>query len=144
MFINILFSNPIMYMRIVVILILSISLHELGHGYAALSQGDDTPRSAGHITMNPVVHMGVHSLFFLFFAGMAWGQMPVNPSKFRDSKWGNILVSAAGPITNVFLALFAIIVINLAQEFALNEIISLIFFYLIAKINFALCLFNKV
>lgn len=144
MFINTLFSDPIFYVRVVVILILSISLHELGHGIAALSQGDDTPRNNGHMTMNPVVHMGVHSIFFLAFAGIAWGQMPVNPSKFRNPKWGNILVSAAGPLTNILLGMIAMLVINVTRYFYWNQIISLEFFYLIAKFNFALCLFNLI
>ena len=143
MFIETLFSDPIFYARVVVILILSISLHELGHGYAAISQGDDTPSASGHITMNPVVHMGIHSIFFLIFAGMAWGQMPVNPRKFRDPKWGNILVSAAGPLTNVLLAMLAMLIINLVL-FLNWRFISIEFFYLIAKFNFALCLFNLI
>ena len=83
MFINTLLTNPIFYARVIVILIISISLHELGHGFAAISQGDNTPRTSGHITMNPIVHMGVHSIFFLGFAGIAvlmqslqWGKPP--------------------------------------------------------------------
>jgi len=144
MFINTLFSNPLFYARVVVILILSISLHELGHGIAALSQGDDTPRKEGHMTMNPVVHMGIHSIFFLVFAGIAWGQMPVNPSKFRNPKWGNILVSAAGPLTNIILGMLAVLVINITLYFYWDQIISLEFFYLIAKFNFTLCLFNLI
>ena len=144
MFIETLFSNPIFYARVVVILILSISLHELGHGFAAISQGDDTPIKNGHITMNPVVHMGVHSIFFLAFAGIAWGQMPVNPRKFRDPKWGNVLVSAAGPLTNILLGMLAMLIINLVLFFNWRNVISLDFFYLIAKFNFALCLFNLI
>ena len=144
MFLNYLFSNPIFYIRVVAVLIISISLHELGHGIAAISQGDDTPIVKGHMTMNPIVHMGVHSIFFLLFAGMAWGQMPVNPRKFRDRKWGNILVSAAGPLTNIALAMFAVLIINLALYFSWQNIISLEFFRIIAIFNFALCLFNLI
>ena len=144
MFINTLFEDPIFYTRVVVILILSISLHELGHGFAAISQGDDTPRTSGHITMNPVVHMGVHSIFFLAFAGIAWGQMPVNPRKFRNPKWGNILVSAAGPLTNILLGMIAMLIINIVLFFNWRNLISLDFFYLIAQFNFALCLFNLI
>ena len=144
MFLNYLFSEPVFYIRVVTVLIISISLHELGHGIAAISQGDDTPVAEGHMTMNPVVHMGVHSIFFLLFAGMAWGQMPVNPSKFRHPKWGNILVSAAGPLTNIALGMLAMVVINLSLYFSWNKIVSLEFFYIIAQFNFALCLFNLI
>ena len=144
MFLEYLFKDPVFYIRVVAVLLISISLHELGHGMAAISQGDDTPVVKGHITMNPIVHMGVHSIFFLLFAGMAWGQMPVNPSKFRNPKWGNILVSAAGPLTNVALAMLAVVIINLALYFSWNRIISLEFFRIIAIFNFALCLFNLI
>ena len=144
MFLEYLFREPIFYIRVVTVLIISISLHELGHGIAAISQGDDTPGVKGHMTMNPFVHMGIHSIFFLLIAGMAWGQMPVNPSKFRHPKWGNILVSAAGPLTNIALAMLAVIVINLAYYFGFTNIISIQFFRIIAIFNFALCLFNLI
>ncbi|MDJ0592239.1 MAG: site-2 protease family protein [Pleurocapsa sp. MO_226.B13] len=144
MFLNYLFSDPVFYVRVVVVLIISISLHELGHGIAAISQGDDTPIVKGHMTMNPIVHMGIHSIFFLLFAGIAWGQMPVNPCKFRHPKWGNILVSAAGPLTNIALGMLAMVIINLALYFSWNQIISLEFFRIVAIFNFALCLFNLI
>ncbi len=144
MFLEYLFKDPIFYIRVVAVLMISISLHELGHGIAAISQGDDTPVIKGHITMNPLVHMGIHSIFFLLFAGMAWGQMPVNPGKFRNPKWGNILVSAAGPLTNIALGMLAVVIINLALYFSWNRVISLEFFRIIAIFNFALCLFNLI
>jgi len=144
MFLEYLFKDPIFYIRVVTVLIISISLHELGHGIAAIYQGDDTPVVKGHMTMNPIVHMGVHSIFFLLFAGMAWGQMPVNPGKFRNPKWGNILVSAAGPLTNIALGMLAVVTINLALYFSWNRVISLEFFRIIAIFNFALCLFNLI
>ena len=83
MFLNTLFANPIFFFRYVVIIIISISLHELAHGFAAINQGDDTPEKTGHITLNPVVHMGVGSIIFLCIAGISWGQMPINPYKLQ-------------------------------------------------------------
>ncbi|MEY3025868.1 MAG: hypothetical protein RLZZ238_765 [Planctomycetota bacterium] len=61
--------------------IFSITMHELAHGWAALSQGDDTPRIYGRMTINPVVHMGWISLILLALVGIAWGSMPTDPSK---------------------------------------------------------------
>ena len=69
--------------------------------------------------------------------------MPENPSKFRNLKWGNVLVSAAGPLTNFLLGIIAMLVINLVRYFNWG-FISLEFFYLIAKFNFALGLFNLI
>ena len=83
--------------------IFSITMHELAHGWAALSQGDDTPRIYGRMTPNPVVHMGWVSLILLALTGIAWGMMPVDPSKFRWGRRGRIVVWGAGPAMNVVL-----------------------------------------
>jgi len=88
--------------------IFSICLHELAHGWAALWQGDDTPRRLGRMTMNPLVHMGGMSLLVFALIGIAWGVMPVDPSRFRNRRWGDVIVSAAGPAMNVALALAAL------------------------------------
>jgi len=88
----------------------SITLHELSHGWAALWEGDDTPRVTGHMTANPVVHMGVPSIIAFLIIGIAWGMMPVNPYRFRHGKWGRILVSFAGPAMNLIIA-FAVLTI---------------------------------
>ncbi len=85
--------------------LLSICLHELAHGWAALEQGDDTPRLTGHMTMNPLVHMGQMSLLMFAIVGIAWGAMPVNPNRFRAGRVGDAQVSAAGPAMNLALAL---------------------------------------
>jgi len=83
--------------------IFSITMHELAHGWAALSQGDDTPRIYGRMTANPVVHMGWMSLILLVLTGIAWGMMPTDPSKYRWGRRGRIIVSGAGPAMNVLL-----------------------------------------
>jgi Zn-dependent protease len=83
--------------------IASITLHELAHGWAALWQGDDTPRTYGRMTWNPVVHMGVWSLVCLALVGIAWGMMPTDPSKYRWGRRGRIVVSGAGPAMNALL-----------------------------------------
>ena len=92
---------------VVVTVIISIVLHELAHGWAAIWQGDDTPRLQGHMTPDPLVHMGGFSLLMLALVGMAFGLMPVNPRNFR-SRYGDALVSAAGPAMNFLLALIAL------------------------------------
>ena len=63
----------------------SIVLHELSHGWAALWEGDDTPRRLHRLTINPWVHMGPTSLIVFAVLGIAWGLMPVDPSRFRGT-----------------------------------------------------------
>ncbi|MBE9031293.1 site-2 protease family protein [filamentous cyanobacterium LEGE 11480] len=140
LFIEKLFTDPIYFFRYVVIIVISIVLHELAHGFAAMSEGDDTPQSEGHITPNPVVHMGIPALIMLMFVGMTWGQMPVNPSNFKH-KWGHAWVAAAGPLMNVALAALCcvLVALSMTQGWA---VISPEFFGLMAFINVFLFLFN--
>ena len=142
MFIQTFSQDPQFFLRYVVIIILSICLHELSHGVAALRQGDDTPRTSGHMTMNPMVHMGIPSLLFLCFSGMAWGLMPVNPSKFKNKKYGDMIVSAAGPLMNLAIALVAIVMLSLSLKFSADGIISSEFMGMAAQINLSLCMLN--
>lgn len=142
MLIKTLANDPILFCRIIVIVIASVCLHELAHGYAALSQGDDTPKRSGHITLNPIVHMGWESIIFLCLAGIAWGQMPVNPSKFRYRRMGNILVSAAGPLSNLALSILFIIILKLNSSYANSPILSTEFLWLAAHVNLYLFIFN--
>ncbi len=143
-FITTLFTEPILFLRIVFILIVSITLHELAHGLAALSQGDDTPDKSGHMTLNPVVHMGVPSIVFLCIAGIAWGAMPVNPSKFRWPRLGNAIVAAAGPLLNLTLGVLILAGLMLARQFGWENFISFEFLVIAAFINFNLFLFNLI
>jgi Zn-dependent protease len=91
--------------------ILAIVLHELAHGWAALGQGDDTPRRLGRMTVNPLVHMGGMSLLVFALIGIAWGVMPTDPSRYRWGRKGRIFVAAAGPAMNIALALAALTVL---------------------------------
>lgn len=88
--------------------IFSITMHELAHGWAALWQGDDTPRRLNRLTANPLVHMGGTSLLVFLIIGIAWGVMPVDPSRFRWGRRGRVVVSAAGPAMNLLLASMAL------------------------------------
>lgn len=139
MLIQMLTQNPLGYFRLITILILSICLHELAHGVAAIHQGDDTPSRSGHMTLNPVIHMGVESIVFLCLFGIAWGAMPVDPGKFRSRQWGDFIVSAAGPLSNLILGFICIGALKLSGS---SQFVSRDFFWMAAIVNFNLCLFN--
>lgn len=83
--------------------IFAICLHELGHGWAAIRLGDRTPILTGHMTWNPVVHMGIPSLIVFALTGYAWGAMPVDASRLRG-RYADSIVAAAGPTMNLGLA----------------------------------------
>lgn len=86
--------------------VFSIVLHELGHGWTAIALGDRTPIETGHMTWNPLVHMGYMSLLVFAIFGIAWGAMPVDRSRLRG-RYGDALVAVAGPAVNLALAVLA-------------------------------------
>lgn len=113
-------SNPAMLVSWVVVVIGSIVLHELAHGWAAIRCGDRTPIELGHMTWNPLVHMGPMSLLFFALIGFAWGAMPVNPSRFR--RWEDrAFVAAAGPFTNLLLAVAFMLGVALVDRYGSVE-----------------------
>ena len=123
----------------------SISLHELAHGWAAMWEGDDTPRATGHMSANPVVHMGVPSIVVFMIIGIAWGMMPVNPYHFRHGKWGRIFVSVAGPLMNLIIAFvtltaFGIIASMADQSEGVRHL--MVFLFTGGFLNFVLFAFN--
>ena len=90
--------------------LLSITLHELAHGWAALWEGDTTPRDLNRLTANPLVQMGQTSLIVFALIGFAWGMMPVRPDRFRHGRLGEALVAFAGPAMNLVLAFVSLTV----------------------------------
>lgn len=127
--------------------IASIVLHELAHGWAALSQGDDTPVREGRLTWNPLVHMGPYSLGALLLLGIAWGVMPVNPNRFRRGRLSEILVSGAGPAMNLALAAICMTALGALDGAAAAGVASapstaMHFLYMGALLNLVLAAFN--
>lgn len=110
-------SNPAMLVSWVVWVIGSIVLHELAHGWAAINRGDRTPIETGHMTWNPLVHMGGMSLLMFALIGIAWGAMPVNPYRFRG-RHADAFVAAAGPAMNLGLALVSMVLGGVWLAFA--------------------------
>ncbi|MEN0020981.1 MAG: site-2 protease family protein [Planctomycetota bacterium] len=129
--------------------IFSISLHELGHGWAAIRRGDDTPIALGRMTWNPIVHMGQASLIVFAIIGIAWGSMPVNPSRLRG-RHAEAFVAVAGPLMNLGLFVASAVVCGLwiaigpKLSFVPDNVLSNIetFFWVGAFLNVALLLLN--
>jgi Zn-dependent protease len=137
MWLRLLWEDPVQYIQLIAIIIVSICLHELAHGFAALGQGDETPRQRGHMTLDPLVHMGWESILFLCVGGIAWGSMPVNPCRFRSRQWGKVFVAAAGPLSNLAIGLISIGLLAIEPRTVTHN-----FFYLAAQMNLVLFMFN--
>jgi Zn-dependent protease len=95
------------------VLLFSLSVHESAHAWTALKQGDPTAQSLGRISLNPFVHIDVIGTVVLpllmIFTGvplLGWAKpTPVDPRYFKDLRRGQIVVSGAGPLSNLLLAL---------------------------------------
>jgi Zn-dependent protease len=95
------------------VLLFSLSVHESAHAWTALKQGDPTAQSLGRISLNPLVHIDVIGTVVLpllmIFTGvplLGWAKpTPVDPRYFKDLRRGQIVVSGAGPLSNLLLAL---------------------------------------
>lgn len=110
-----LFSGRFFFLAWTLTIIVSITLHELAHGWMAIRCGDDTPIRLERMTFNPLVHMGPFSLLALFVAGIAWGQMPIESGRLRG-KYAEAKVAFAGPAVNLILA--SICMVGLAISIA--------------------------
>ncbi len=95
------------FLAVALTVVISIVLHELAHGWAAIRLGDHTPRRLGRMTGNPLVHMGPWSLLMLVVAGIAWGQMPIDRTRLRG-RHAEAIVAGVGPAMNVLLAAVAL------------------------------------
>lgn len=149
MFIENLQKDPQFFFAVLISVVLSICLHELCHGFAAIARGDRTPIEQGRMTLNPFVHMGLFSLIMLLIAGFAWGAMPIDRTRLRG-RYAEAVVAIAGPACNVVLALVSLTALGLWIRFggtapdggaaANGQYLLLV----MGLINFALAIFNMI
>jgi len=129
-------------------LIIAITLHEFFHALAADHMGDPTPRSRGRLTLNPIAHadpIGTIALplinLMTGFPTIGWAKpVPIDPFNFRHPKKDEIIVSLAGPTSNLLLATISSLIIRFLP---LSEVFIL-FFYLLTFINISLFTFNLI
>ncbi|MFA6519331.1 MAG: site-2 protease family protein [Candidatus Paceibacterota bacterium] len=135
-----------------VVLILSIIVHEVAHGYAANSLGDPTARLAGRLTLNPIPHidlMGsvvIPALLVFTQSPIMFGwakPVPYNPYNLTNHRWGEALVALAGSATNILLAVIFGLIVRFSSTLGLDQT-ALSFAATIAFINLFLGLFNLI
>ena len=138
----------------VTILIFSVIVHEISHGYAALALGDRTAKYAGRLTLNPLPHIDLFGSIILPMISFAMGgfifgwakPVPYNPYNLRNQKWGSAIVGAAGPLSNLLIAFLFGMFIRVAPYFFsesaqfLTNLISIASF--IVFLNVLLAIFN--
>ncbi|MEK7104739.1 MAG: site-2 protease family protein [Patescibacteria group bacterium] len=136
----------------IAILIMSVVIHEVSHGFVALRFGDKTALYAGRLTLNPLKHLDMFGSIILpaflvlthspFLFGWA-KPVPYNPNNLTNRKWGTIAVAAAGVLANLFMA----ILFGLILRFSINSVVPTNFVSIISSIvliNLGLAIFNLI
>ena len=129
------------------IIFFSLSVHETAHGLIAWKMGDPTARNLGRLTLNPLKHLDPIGALCMLVAGFGWAKpVPINPRYFKKPRVGMALSAAAGPVSNLIIAMLSVIAIRIIFVFWVTESIVIellvVFFSMSATMNIALAVFN--
>ena len=136
---------------LVVVLIVSIIIHEVAHGYAANALGDPTAKLAGRLTLNPVPHIDpfgsilIPALLAFTNSGFLFGwakPVPYNPYNLKNQRWGEFFVAGAGVATNLLLALLFALLARYTSSLGLDAFSDAS--KIIVQVNLFLGLFNLI
>lgn len=147
--------DSILFIFKLIVLVFSVVIHEISHGFVAERFGDDTARRAGRLTLNPIRHIDLFGsiilplIMALIPGGVVFGwakPVPINPRNFKNPDRDTAWVSAAGPLSNITLAfIFGMLMRVLAATSVTTWSLALSgLFSIIVITNVALAIFNLV
>jgi len=143
--IRLLISDPAAFVMLAVLLLYSVILHELAHGWVACRMGDETAKWLGRLTLNPIKHLDPIGSLMLLVVGFGWAKpVPVNLENIPapQRRKGLILVSAAGVTANILIAFFALLLWRFFSPEPGGMMYSVL--YTLATINILLAAFNLI
>jgi len=140
--------------KILIPLVLSLTVHEFAHAWSAWRLGDDTASRMGRLTLNPLAHIDPIGTFLLPLLGIPFGwakPVPINPARFRRGvrmSTGIALTAAAGPLSNVVLAVVCTVAYGLLLRFAPDAVTmgsgTRELLLMMIQLNVALAIFNLI
>lgn len=147
MIFNQLIQNPLVFIAWVVAILLALSVHEFSHALAGTLQGDNTAKSLGRLTLNPISHVSGIGFLMLLFVGFGWGKpVPFNPFNLKNQRFGPFIVAVAGPISNLIMAILGGLILRYLIIFEVfppeNLLIQFLSFFVI--LNAILMVFNLI
>jgi Zn-dependent protease len=139
-------DEPQVFVAFVIAVIVGITFHEFSHAAVATMQGDQTARSQGRLTLNPISHLDPLGTIALVLAGFGWGRpVPFSPTQLRNRRFGAALVGLAGPAANFLLAIAAVIALRIIYPSAVTAFdvdFSVILLDMLVTLNVVLGVFN--
>lgn len=142
------FKQAIAYVFITIfVFLISLTLHEFFHAYAAYKMGDPTPKERGRLTLNPFKHLSGSGFMFFILFGIGWANpVPINPLNFKKYRKGMRIVSIAGVLSNFCLGLVAAIVYAILMATVGASSVAMEYVFLILEyfmlVNSYLAIFN--
>lgn len=134
-----LFNNPFAFFSWLMALIVAITIHEFSHALAADRLGDPTPRVQGRLTLNPLAHLDPLGTLMIIIAQFGWGKPVIfDPFNLRHPRRDTAIISLAGPISNILLAMLLSFFIGLLDYWIIGLLRPII------VMNVVLALFNLV
>ncbi|MDI3095332.1 site-2 protease family protein [Priestia megaterium] len=128
---------------VVITLIVAFTLHEFAHACVAYLFGDHTAKKQGRLTLSPLAHLDPFGTLLLIIAGFGWAKpVPVNRYFFKKPRLAGILVSIAGPFSNLVLAFIGLLIYYLMNNAAVDNDALYRFVTLFIQINLTLGVFN--
>lgn len=121
----------------------AITVHEYAHARVADYLGDPTPARAERLTLNPIAHLDPVGLIMLWLFQFGWAKpVPVNPYCFRNGQKGIMMVSFAGPASNIILAFFSALALTLLAKFGVESFVAERVLWLLYSYNIMFAIFN--
>ncbi len=145
--------EPLSLVFYVIILIISVIIHELAHGIMADRLGDPTPRMMGRLTLNPLKHLDLWGsvlvpLFLIFsHVGMVVGwakPVPFNLYNIKNKRWGPSIIAIVGPLSNVLIAIIFGLLLRFLPSFGVTSEPLFVIFSQIVLVNLVLAVFNLI
>ncbi|HEY8422693.1 MAG TPA: site-2 protease family protein [Thermoclostridium sp.] len=133
------------------VLLISLTVHEFSHGYIAYRLGDPTAKVQGRLSLNPFRHLDPIGTIMMVVAKIGWAKpVPINPVYFKDRKRGTMLVSIAGPLSNLAMAFIGVFLFEITYIVGYRNIIAgdnftlyfIEFLRLFFSVNINLAIFN--
>ena len=131
-----------------IVIFLTLPIHEFAHGFVATKLGDPTPKYQGRLTLNPLAHIDYLGALCILVFGFGWAKpVSVNMRNFNNPKAGMAITAVAGPLSNIIVAFIAILIKGIIMTFLPSAVIGNYLYLLclfIAQINVYLAVFNLI
>ena len=130
----------------IAVVIISLTVHEVSHGFVSYLLGDNTAKRMGRLTLNPLKHLDPIGALCMFFFRFGWAKaVPINPDNYKNFRLGTVIVSIAGPVSNLIMAFAAtfVYVFLMVRTNFYNEIADAFIVTFIVH-NISLAIFNLI